>query len=389
MHVPSLILFMGSEASGLYQYAGIFKNMGIPCGMPYAFLRSTLAAKRMPSHEYHSYFSAIRRFFGDLGLPPIAEAPPDRIESSQFEYYSNLVCRCLLSHTAKNPYLCADHFTALVLPFVLRAIDLGTIRLKSYFFFTNPENEAASLLESQGQPAKLSEFAWRNTLVAAIRNCGRNIEFIDSDNMDMDSFAHLKKEILDFFDMDDAGIKTGFSLPVVANTVSPNGSLELSSLTMNLYEALKAHTGNKDFGRLKTLTDNAFALQSEQNGWQYFDCLDCGELDAHARLLLNESSYDQCSVCPSDNDIASIDTPSNENLAAFLDDVEHKLVVAQNDYAGKLFLHASSLSTYYTHKFDDALSIARHEKNASKAGRTCRKKIRRPAAHGKFWAKRK
>ena len=27
----------------------------------------------------------------------------------------------------------------------------------------------------------------------------------------------------------------------------------------------------------------------------------------------------------------------NENLAAFLDDVEHKLVAAQNDYAGKLF----------------------------------------------------
>ena len=139
MHVPSLILFMGSEASGLYQYAGIFKNMGIPCGMPYAFLRSTLAAKRMPSHEYHSYFSAIRRFFGDLGLPPIAEAPPDRIGRSEFEYYSNLVCRCLLSHTAKNPYLCADHLTALVLPFVLQAIDPGTIRLKSYFFFTNPE----------------------------------------------------------------------------------------------------------------------------------------------------------------------------------------------------------------------------------------------------------
>ena len=387
MHVPSLILFMGSEASGLYQYAGIFKNMGIPCGMPYAFLRSALAAKRMPSHEYHSYFSAIRRFFGDLGLPPIAEAPPDRIESSQFEYYSNLVCRCLLSHTAKNPYLCADHFTALVLPFVLRAIDLGTIRLKSYFFFTNPENEAASLLESQGQPAKLSEFVWRNTLVAAIRNFGRNIKFIDSDDMDMASFAHLKKEILDFFGMGDQGIETGFYLPVVANAVYPNGSVPLSSLTMNLYEALKANTDNKDFGRLRTLADKAFELQSEQNGWQYFDCLDCGELDAHARLLLNENSYDQCSVRPYDNNIASIETPPNENLAAFLDDVEHKLVAAQNDYAGKLFLHASSLSTYYTHKFDDALSVGLHEKHASKAGR--RKKNRRPACRKKLGAKRK
>ncbi len=71
---------------------------------------------------------------------------------------------------------------------------------------------------------------------------------------------------------------------------------------------------------------------------------DCGELDAHARLLLNENSYDQCSVRPQrQNNIASIETPPNENnLAAFLDDVEHKLVAAQNDYAGKLFLHASS-----------------------------------------------
>ena len=66
--------------------------------------------------------------------------------------------------------------------------------------------------------------------------------------------------------MGDQGIETGFYLPVVANAVYPNGSVPLSSLTMNLYEASKANTDNKDFGRLRTLADKAFELQSEQNG---------------------------------------------------------------------------------------------------------------------------
>lgn len=388
MRTPSLLLFMGTEGSGLYQYASIFKEMGFSCGMPYAFLRSTLAAKRMPPHESHSYFSAIRRIFGDLGLPPIAEVPPDRIGGSQFEYFSNLVCRCLLSHTAKNPYLCADNITALALPFVLHAIELGTIRLKSYFFFTNPEKEAASLLVKYGQPTKLSEFIWRNTLVAAIRNCGPNMEFIDSDTVDWDSFYLLKKDIYDFFGLDVTQVDMEFSLPVVANTISPHGSIKLSSLTTDLYEALKSYTRDKDFSNLKTLANKAYSLQSEQNGWQYFDCLDCGELEAHARLLLNESSGAQC-ACPDDDNIFLSDTLSDKDLPAFLDSVERKLVAAQNEYAGKLFLHTSSLSTYYAHKFDDALAIALQKKTSQNTVHSFRKKIRQPARRGKLGAKRK
>lgn len=385
MRFSPLVMFMGCEGSGLYQYAHAFKRLGIPCGMPYSFLRSSIAAKRMPSHASHSYYSAIRRFFGDLGLPPIAEVPSDRIDGSQFEYFSTLICRCLLSQLGEQPYLCADHLSALAMPIVMRAFKLGNMRSKSYMFFRNPENEVSSLLIKYGQPVRLSEFIWRNTLASAIVNWGPNITFIESDHMTAESFELLKNDIFSFCGKE-IGPSSVDYVPNIDNFISPAHPILLSSLTMDLYEALVNYIKNNDFINLNNIAGKIYSFQMEQNGWQYADCLDCGEIYSHANLLLNEDSKKIKSGHAYDDERFLFSPQQDDELITLLDISERKLVDVQNDLAGRLFLHTSSLNAFCVHKFDDmkALDCLENKAESNKYGCKRSRNVHKPHRHRRF-----
>lgn len=92
---PTLVLLMGSECSGVHALAKALSDLGLPCGQPFASLRNPLTIRHMPSHGGLWYWSAIRRFFEDMGLPPIAEVPEERLSPEEWEYYSRLIARCL------------------------------------------------------------------------------------------------------------------------------------------------------------------------------------------------------------------------------------------------------------------------------------------------------
>ena len=99
-------------------------------------------------------FRPFADFFGDLGLPPIAEAPRTELAGPNLNIIPTLFAAVYYPILQKTVSLRRPFNCPFVLPFVLQAIDPGTIRLKSYFSSQIRKKEAASLLESQGQLGK-------------------------------------------------------------------------------------------------------------------------------------------------------------------------------------------------------------------------------------------
>lgn len=355
MSNPRLLLFMGSECGGLYALAKTYGSMGLRCGLPFGSLRNPLTIRHMPPHGALWYWSAIRRFFEDMGLPPIAEVPEDRVSPEEREYYTRLVARCLGQSLQGGSFLCADHLTPLVLPLVLEAVEALKVRVELYFFFSHPAREVAALRRNQGQAARLSEYVWRNTAAAAIRHGGRRLHFIEADALDATAWRTVAREILEFFGPDAPQLPENFSAPCL----EPLPSLDetaLSPLTRQLYGALRAHARGEDWQTLEAAAQTAYAAQMEQSGWQYVDCLDCGTLDAHARRLLAQAGRTPQAGQTEPTEICSGLPPLPENQAdwlALLDAAERKLLEARQDFESRLFLHSDSLHRHYMHRLED------------------------------------
>lgn len=355
MNNPRLILFMGNEFGGVYAMAKALDGMGLHCGLPFASLSNPLTVRHMPPHKGLWYWSAIRRFFEDMGLPAIAEVPEARLSPEEREYYTRLVARCLGQSLQKGSFLCADHLTPLVLPLVLRAVEEMNVRTEMYFFFSHPAREMAALRRNQGQAAPLSEYVWRNTAAAAIRHGGRRMHFIEADALDATAWQAVAREILEFLGPDALPLPESFSVP----RAEPMPWLEetaLSPLTRQLYEALRTHARREDWQTLQAAAQAVYAAQVEQNGWQYVDCLDCGTLDAHARRLLAQAGRTPQDGQAESPEICSGLPPLPEKQAdwlALLDAAERKLLEARQDFESRLFLHSDSLHRHYMHRLED------------------------------------
>lgn len=356
---PILVLLMGSECSGIHALTKSFSELGLPCGQPFASLRNPLTIRHMPPHGGLWYWSAIRRFFEDMGLPPIAEVPEERLSPEERAYYTRLVARCLGQSLRGRSFLCADHLTPLVLPLVLRAVEEMNIHMEMYFFFSHPARGMAALRREQGQAPKLSEYVWRNTAAAALRHGGRRLHFIEADALDATAWRAVAREILAFFGPDAPPLPEHFSTPLT----EPLPSLDeaaLSPLTRQLYEALCAHTRSGNWQALEAAAQTVYTAQVEQSGWQYVDCLDCGTLDAHAKRLLAQAG--QSAQTGQTGRAGQADMPESrppllpDNQAdwlTLLDAAERKLLEARQDFESRLFLHSDSLHRHYMHRLQD------------------------------------
>lgn len=350
---PTLVLLMGSERSGIYTLTKSFSELGLRCGYPRASLRNPLTIRHMPPHGGLWYWSAIRRFFEDMGLPPIAEVPAERLSPEEREYYSRLVARCLEQSLQGKSFLCTDHLTSLALPLVLRAVEEMNIHMEMYFFFSHPVREMAALRREQGQALQLSEYIWRNTAAAAIRHGGQRIHIIEADALDATAWRSVAREILECFGPDVPPLPEHFSLP----RMEPLPSLEesaLSPLTRQLYEALRAHVRGENWQTLEAAAHTVYMAQVEQSGWQYVDCLDCGTLDAHAKRLLAQAGELEKSVQQDTPAECGCQLPDNQaDWRALLDASERKLLEARQDFEYRLFLHSDSLHRHYMHRLED------------------------------------
>lgn len=374
---PILVLLMGSECSGIYTLTKSFSELGLRCGQPFASLRNTLTIRHMPPHGGLWYWSAIRRFFEDMGLPPIAEVPEERLSPEAREYYIRLVARCLGQSLHGKSFICADHLTPLILPLVLRAVEEMNIHMEMYFFFSHPAREMEALRREQGQAFKLSEYVWRNTAAAAIRHGGRRLHVIEADALDGPAWQTVACEILELFGPDAPALSEHFTTP----HMEPLPALEesaLSPLTRQLYGALHAYTQGKNWQMVETAAQTVYTLHVEQGGWQYVDCLDCGTLDAHAKRLLAQTgqSVQAGAYMP---DGCSTRLPDNQaDWLALLDGAERKLLEARQDFESRLFLHSDSLHRYYMHRLEDERLL--HGQAASREKENMRQRRKRHSA---------
>ena len=112
----------------------------------------------------------------------------------------------------------------------------------------------------------------------------------------------------------------------------------------------------------------AHRAQVEQNGWQYVDCLDCGELDAQARRLLARAG------AVAGTEPAS-GTPGQEGTADLLDAAQRELLRQKQDFAARLFLHSQSLRIRYQNALEDMR--LRHESELAALKEAARRRSRR------------
>ena len=376
MDLNKLLLFMGTERSGVYALARTFSAMKLPCGFPLANLRNPLAVRHMPPYPQLWYWSAVRRIFEELGLPAIAEIPEDRVSPEERALFVRTIARCLQKHLITESFLCGDHLTALVLPFVKAAVAQINIVVQPYLFFTHPAREIAILGREQGQPAALTEFMWRNTLVAALRHARPDWRILDADSLDRSGWQVLAADIVQALRPGQQCIvPTG--LPA-QEPLPPQGSVHLSAQTLELYAALQdLAAGKVSLDEVKSVAQDMHALQVEQNGWQYAGCLDCGTLHQHAQRLLAQAEPEEEHA----DDLSPLLPDTEQGWLALLEEMEQKLLSARRDYDTALFLHSDSLHRHYMHLLEDerqlcATEIAREKAAARQRSRRHTARVR-------------
>lgn len=236
-----------------------------------------------------------------------------------------------------------------------------------YFFFSHPAREISQLKRAHGQPQALSEYAWRNNIVAAARHGGKLVNFINADELDTTALVNLINEISRRLEAKQPEIPKAALSSFLLEPAYDKATL--SPLTTRLYQALNSYSQTKEFGSLEETVNILHCAQSEQNGWQYVDCLDCGELSSHAARLnaqmdhgVNEKGEE---FFPDSSNMLAL--PDNQ-LAWFdlLDMAEQKLVEARRNFESELFIHTDSLHRYYMHLLADERRIAASEKEQSK-----------------------
>lgn len=368
--MPTLTMIMGPEEDGLYSFSRLLRNLGLNCGEPTAELLENPDRARTPAPELLWYWKAIRRFYLDMGLPPIAEVPSDMISDLEREYYSALFARSLMQSIKQTSFICADHLSPLVLPLLIKSLEIVEkygIAWRMYFFYANPARGIAGLLNKREKPVKLAEFVWRNTVTAAIRHAASQIRFVDVDRLNREETIILISEICEFYGCKEkiAQAQPPFIEPWPA--VPPS----LSPLTWNLYHALQMD-GTKE---AEKAARTAWEAQTEQNGWQYMDCMEyrltaknmfTGEDDA---CWLQAESASHAMPRPEEILPETAAPPAGEPEQAWLallDMVERSCINRCNSHAAKLFRYADLVGQDYNGIIENLRSIdANREKGGS------------------------
>lgn len=345
--VSRLILILGTDAEACARVASSLRKAGLSAGWPFPVFENPLSGMRMPAHGALVFWRAVRRFFGDLGLPPIAEPPQALISAMRFEFQVGLFRRIFLQMLQNGPYVCADHLASLMLPVLRDALAAEQIRYRSYFLFSNPAREMAALA-SKGQPAQLSEFVWRNIVASAVRHGGSEISFINIEEENNEPVKRMLQDICAFY-----GLETmpEIILPPLAQPLRYADATRLSPLTARLYENLLAYARHGAWRGLEEAAFAAYAAQAEQNGWQFWNCLDCGDLRSCADLMLNEGNGMQAGESCGQEDESAETSP--------LEKLQMRMLELEQEFAAKLFMHTDSLSRFYADQLDDLR--ARHE----------------------------
>lgn len=344
-----LTFLLGCEFGGLYAAADAFRAGGINVGVPRPELANTAVALHQPDHGNLWQWQALRRYFADLGLPPIAEVPPALLSAEHRSFQVRTFARCLgRSLDRGSPFFYADHLGALALPLLIEAAGQLGVSWAAWFFFSHPGAEMNRLRQERGVPLPLSEFVWRNVAACAVVHGGEAVGFVDMASLNPASWERLSTRIC----------AAPTPLPAWPHSPAPFPRPPLSPHTVRLYEALVEHAAGKaPWSVLHAAALAAHQAMEEQSGWQYFDCLDCGALDAQAQRLLARAQHLGAEA-------ASLgDGPPEEDPRGT---AERELLRQQRDFATRLFLHDQSLRIRYQNSLEDLRRLHAREIEALK-----------------------
>lgn len=335
-----LVIALGTEQGGVYRLAATLRSLGFRC-MISDQEQSNLALLRNQRPSTLNFCRVIRRIFADFGLPIISEPPWSRLSAEEWEYYSGTIARSLIKNIESNIHIIADHAASFLLPLIAAACGRMNIFVSYKFLYSNPGIAMADLKEQLGVPQQLSEFVWRNAVSAVARHPSENTAFIDADALGKNDLERLVKQIsADTGQEARKPVESGWrkrytsQLPVLPETNA-------------LYLALKS---DDPVARNDCAMRNYNAFLA-QNGWQFVDCLDCGELETKEDRMLAPSYLPSN---PSEEDI----TPQWEDL---LDECERKLLDTRRNYEARLFIHSHSAQRHYEERLAAEKELIRNE----------------------------
>lgn len=317
-------------------------------GVPRPELANGAVSQHQPDHGHLWQWQALRRYFADFGLPPIAELPPALLSAEDRAYQARTFANCLgRSLDGGAPFFYADHLGALALPLLIEAAGILGVSWSAWFFFSHPGAEMARLRQERGVPLPLTEFIWRNVAAAAVVHGGEAVRLVDMDSLSPASWSSVSIEI--------CGVPT--PLPAQPHFPAPFERAPLSPLTFRLHEALAGHAaGCAPWSALRDAALVTRQAMAEQSGWQYFDCLDCGALDAQAERLLARAQH-----------LAAKEAAAGSGAGADARDAaERELLRQQRDFATRLFLHDQSLRVRYQNSLEDLRRLHERELAALK-----------------------
>ncbi|WP_308620487.1 hypothetical protein [uncultured Desulfovibrio sp.] len=362
MDAAQLIFLLGSEGGGVYTVARALRGSGLNVGEPRPELANRAIVRHQPDHGHLWQWQALRRYFGEFGLPPIAEIPADLLSPEARAYYAGTFARCLGQSLAVGaPFVYADHMGALALPLLVEAAGMLGVSWAAWFFFSHPAGEVARLRQERGVPAPLAEFVWRNVAAAAIVHSHEGLRCVDMDALSPAVWHGVYAEI--------TGTEAPPPPPLPAPSAPPAGE-RLSPGTLRLHAALTDYAaGRTSWAVLRETALAARHAQEAQNGWQYVDCLDCGELDAQARRLLAHAR----AVA---EEAAATDAPdAGAATEAPLEMAERELLCQRQEFATRLFLHNQSLRIRCQNALEDLRQ--RHARELQALKETARRRCKR------------
>ena len=346
MNRKNFLLFMGTEASAMYPVLARLRSLGVKCGAPLQRLHKPLASRFTPEHANLWYWEAIRCIFDELGLPPIAEIPVSRISCEAREYYTRMLARCLGRHLCEDSYICADHLTAFVLPFVLDAFKYIDVSVYIYLFVSHPAYEIARRKYEIGCPAQLTEFIWRNTMLSAIRYGNEKIRIVNSECFTAGNINRLFGDVLFTINKDTEEKLSS----ILSDTIKiETSNISLSPYTRDVYEALCLYQrGESEWKTLHSVANDIYTAGEQFNGWQFVDCIEpsvvdgfAGYIAANAYKLFNDEEKDK------------LVADEKEEWIVLLENAERRLMEARQEFDAKLFINADLLYKYYSRLIED------------------------------------
>lgn len=344
-----IVFLTGPQYGGVFDAARALAMAGASVGLPRADVASPQAVRNLPHHDGLWYWQAVRRYFDDYGLPPIAPVPPERITPEAQAYYSRALARTIARSAAQGPFICVDPLTSLILPLLSEACALLPESPQIWYFYRHPAKEIYAEKLERGQPPQLTEFCWRNMAATAVLYGGEAIRFIDMDAISANDWQRA---------LDNIAAASGQNLACAPPPPAPlpqEAGIALSDLTIALFGGMRHFSATGDRAALTSAAQNAYDAQRAQDGWQFYDCLDCGTMHEHGKRLL---------MLAGENASASASLPlepDEASLPAFIDGLERELMRARDDYEAKLFLHSQALAARYRDSLLDARRLHEYE----------------------------